>query len=1563
MAKTPLNKGSVITLECKNSITNTEYTETFTVLDVHGKGGSSFVYKVRSRSGNIYVLKEFFPSYINGDSDALSREGNEIVVKDDCKEEFTRLLNKFESTYNLINNYLKDNIDAGLQNVSFVSMCKGNNTCYTQMTYDSGVSYDKIADENVNFVFRIALAAAKAVRQFHNAGYLLMDIKPANILVLRNGEEYVTDIVKLFDFDSVTDIFEAEDLRGSFELTPGFAPPETINNKKYKINESSDIYEIGAMVRNRLTIKNPVSADARYFSAGKITLADKFIGSVSPSVMKLICTFLFRTMNINQEERYKNIDEVIKVLRELVEKTRPGRIYLRDKIKNPSVKFIGREKDADEIEQMLSQQKAVFLRSIGGMGKTELALKFARKYKEKYGTIQFVSFNTSLRSTLTSLDFVNFNDDEYTSPEDLLKAKLDLIENCDDDMLIIIDGFSEPDDNLLDDLIMNRNSKVRYIFTTRCDIDRYPDNVYEVKPLTDDECTQLFFEYCKTGKDNSIFCKYVKKLITTVGKNTLVIKLLADTVRNSVGQCDISEICRNMENARIDEIKATVRHYYSDGHNADAKTADVLTHLLNIFDLTQLSVPQFKIINNLSLVPESGINRREFILNSGFGFDCTNEIEGLCHRGWIDFDEETEKYSIHPVVADLAAIVYSRENSVFEEYTEYINLLLKISEYISADENDSIDVLNRKISLTQVFIRRSRVFIEEKQLLPAYLNLGRLYYLMCDYAGADETLKKAAALLYDNVFADDESVIAVYTLLCKSCIAMGKCKSALEYIENAISAAEKYNRENESRKISISALEIYKGEVFDFNGRYDDAVEIYKKIIEASERNGDTSEIVSVARFHLGNSFSDKGEPEEAKKYFDEELEYIRQKHGEGSASEAVTLSEIAENQSAVGDYDNAIENYNRAYDILTKKFGPDHPKVKNVKYAVAGVLSFVENPMHAVESAKNRVDFTVRQYGKDSVQTAYAYKVLSELTLQAGDVKSALCFINKSVEIYGINLSPDNPDYATALMNKAECLYTLGYIDDAKNILFELKDIKLQSRLDKAIFFANYTSLLTLMGNLSLADEYCNEYIDLAGSLASRNQHLINAYTLAGNIRIRDGRNREALEMYKKCEKITDDMFFRDAHNPNKGICLSNIGAAYLNLGMLSAADRNLAESLKILESYYPNGHQRLINVYINSGKCRYMHGKPVEALDYYRKAKEMMEKLGISNGSSVMLSANSSLAYGRLGEYEKCYSECKAAINKAESFGEHINPQLALIYGNYGIFKACDGNTREAVEYVEKAIRYLENAGKTLFYETAVQYMNLGTVHFMNGNRTGMSECMSKAVAIMEENSTEGDIRRVDFMRMLSLAYIFDVQPQKAKNALLEAFSLCADKCTDVPEEDKKIRYALLFAELGKVMAYVGNIEDALNFCENAVSICRINENMPADFAADCYISMGEVCIFADRKDDAKKYFDTAVNICLGGKNYAKKGIVYNRMGFLALLDNDSVEAVRCFDRAENIFRTNGKNVSEQMILLFGTGLALLLCGQNDEAEKKLEAASEMMQNIYNDVTEETYGTFLSL
>ena len=109
------------------------------------------------------------------------------------------------------------------------------------------------------------------------------------------------------------------------------------------------------------------------------------------------------------------------------------------------------------------------------------------KYREKYGTIQFVPFNTSLRNTIASLDFVNFIDDENSDPEDMFRARLDLLENSDEEMLIIIDGFSETDDSLLDELIMNRNSKVRYIFTTRCEISRFPDCVYEVKPFTENQ--------------------------------------------------------------------------------------------------------------------------------------------------------------------------------------------------------------------------------------------------------------------------------------------------------------------------------------------------------------------------------------------------------------------------------------------------------------------------------------------------------------------------------------------------------------------------------------------------------------------------------------------------------------------------------------------------------------------------------------------------------------------------------------------------------------------------------------------------------------------------------------------------------------------------------------------------------------------------------------------------------------------------------------------------------------------------------------------------------------------
>ena len=100
-------------------------------------------------------------------------------------------------------------------------------------------------------------------------------------------------------------------------------------------------------------------------------------------------------------------DVCIKVINDLailVNMSMPEHIYLRDKRQKPGEKFSGRKAELREIKRRLDSDNFVFLRGMGGVGKSALAKKFAHEYRNEYHTCQFVSYGGS--SMMTSFILV-----------------------------------------------------------------------------------------------------------------------------------------------------------------------------------------------------------------------------------------------------------------------------------------------------------------------------------------------------------------------------------------------------------------------------------------------------------------------------------------------------------------------------------------------------------------------------------------------------------------------------------------------------------------------------------------------------------------------------------------------------------------------------------------------------------------------------------------------------------------------------------------------------------------------------------------------------------------------------------------------------------------------------------------------------------------------------------------------------------------------------------------------------------------------------------------------------
>ena len=298
------------------------FLDKYRIVKILGRGNSSIIYLLVSNddSQKLFVLKEFFPK---GFVERTDKE--KVTVKP--------TLTKAE----LKNYHLMQEIFIGeAQNLMRVSSQKHpnlvhfltakrniNNTNYYIMSYEEGHTLKTYIENIQNSnngkltskeITSLAKGLLQGIHHVHSAGVYHQDIKLENILIRNDGSPII------IDFGASVLVHDKENNKYYNTATLKYAAPEqmTMDNPP-KINETTDIYNIGVLLYRLITGSFPPKADERkkslestgddaYHSLMKQNLPD-----YNKSLLKAVDT----SLNLAQDERFQNAIEFEKALHKL----------------------------------------------------------------------------------------------------------------------------------------------------------------------------------------------------------------------------------------------------------------------------------------------------------------------------------------------------------------------------------------------------------------------------------------------------------------------------------------------------------------------------------------------------------------------------------------------------------------------------------------------------------------------------------------------------------------------------------------------------------------------------------------------------------------------------------------------------------------------------------------------------------------------------------------------------------------------------------------------------------------------------------------------------------------------------------------------------------------------------------------------------------------------------------------------------------------------------------------------------------------------------------------------
>lgn len=507
-------------------------------------------------------------------------------------------------------------------------------------------------------VVSIMAELLKALRDVHRAGYIHGDINDANFFLMgcdpQNGDIGVGQLLDFGNAFKIEPDGKTLPIENVFS-TSGYWSPEILESTGVlQLTAATDVYSAGCLMLYLLK-------GMRYKKVYGENLAKNFSVATFLPVKRIMqygyhreAAILFnkilaKALAYSPDERYKDAGEMLKDIIFLKKVIAPPKFNLSvDLSRSPYFVKGSRDKELARLQSDLENKThPLWIWGIGGMGKTELAMEFARKQINCGRSAYLVRFRETIKKTILNMNFSGwrFEFDGKGNASDLeYRARLDLLRENYKDALLIVDNFDN-DTKTLAELQQEQAYKellsldMKVLFTTRS---RPNDFVPELEPLNEEDSLLMFKSIVKVSADKE---GIVRKLIREVDYHPMTVELLAHTLNESWGTLTEKDLLMRL---RAESLKSSDFPEVKHRKDTNEREAKIYGHLRTLFKLFNLDDSYREILCHTTLLPMDGFEASEFILSEdSYKKKQLKQIEG---RGWIRRRAEDNSLWVHPMI-------------------------------------------------------------------------------------------------------------------------------------------------------------------------------------------------------------------------------------------------------------------------------------------------------------------------------------------------------------------------------------------------------------------------------------------------------------------------------------------------------------------------------------------------------------------------------------------------------------------------------------------------------------------------------------------------------------------------------------------------------------------------------------------------------------------------------------------------------------------------------------------------------------------------------------------------
>lgn len=580
MVRLPLEKGSPISLGDH---------EHYKVLDLIGEGGFSLVYSVDSGENGVpLVIKEFFPAkgaFRNSQGVVCASPDHEKLFEE-RKKQFEREAyhsgQASELSFQIVpvlrsrNGYsVLQQRSADMKSLSDLEREWITRPPSSQQLLSDTVDSKFHDQAKIGYALKIIDSLLSALRSIHSQSRLHLDLSPQNVLWAgqdqdsgHNCEAFLCDFgnaVKWTDFDSFSSLLPS--------YSPGFAAPE-LTQKGSALTPATDLYSVGMLLfflccgrdAIRLISMVPFPMEILKRELGKLKISCLLRKHLQELISRAIGSQEARPQSAEEMQvAVRAVNKFISSPPALISNCLP--IHVRTK------HFVGRSDELSSLSQFFScrtddsSRIAIVESSISGLGKTELALRFAELHCGEYDAIEFCMFDAS-----TGLNGV-LNQCRLESGSSESELILSAFRDREKKKLLILDNYDTPDSSLAG-LLQFQNTDV--IITARYKVTEFPSAMTIRLFPNEDQAFELFktiFEedglLLQANQENN-----VRRILHCIGSHTLLTDFIAQRARLIPTKLERLSFLVSTEDSRVWEAKVTSR---KDVQESEADRKDTIS--------------------------------------------------------------------------------------------------------------------------------------------------------------------------------------------------------------------------------------------------------------------------------------------------------------------------------------------------------------------------------------------------------------------------------------------------------------------------------------------------------------------------------------------------------------------------------------------------------------------------------------------------------------------------------------------------------------------------------------------------------------------------------------------------------------------------------------------------------------------------------------------------------------------------------------------------------------------------------------------------------------------------